>query len=172
MKMSKENAIRFMMLIERDEEVKSKYDNIMGKLESKNLSHGDWDNVINEELIPFAKELGYEFSPEDMKELEKPADGTLSDEELERVVGGRAQFSCTDTYKNLNGNTVTRTVHRSCEIIRSDSVFKFEYFRHPHDCVNIAWRGTDSSLSGCEGCVHYSSSVTTSESYKDQYKLL
>jgi predicted ribosomally synthesized peptide with nif11-like leader len=86
--MSKENAIRFMMLRDKDDALKAGWSNIMGKYEGKNVSKDEWDKVLKEEVIPFAKEHGYDFSPEDLKELEKPAEGRLSDEELGRVAGG------------------------------------------------------------------------------------
>jgi predicted ribosomally synthesized peptide with nif11-like leader len=67
------------------------------------------EKVIKEELIPFAKELGYEFSLEDMKELEKPAGSSISEEDLEKVAGGRGKSSAdAGIIQNItiNGGTV------------------------------------------------------------------
>lgn len=76
------------------------------------LSRDECEKFIKAELIPFAKELGYEFSSEDMKEMEKPVESSLSDEDLEKVAGGRG-MSSTDIGKiqniTINGGELTRS---------------------------------------------------------------
>ncbi|MDD4169456.1 MAG: hypothetical protein PHD36_04220 [Desulfotomaculaceae bacterium] len=87
--MSKEQAIRFMMLTERDEELKGKYQGIVNKYEGKNFTEEKRKKIILEEVIPLAKTKGFDFSTGDFQELLQPAKKQLTDEELDQAVGGR-----------------------------------------------------------------------------------
>ncbi len=86
--MSKEDLNEFMMLTEADKSLKEKYNRIMYKLQGKNATDEDWNKVILEELIPLAKENGFELSLEEIKSLGEKTTSVLSDDELREVVGG------------------------------------------------------------------------------------
>ena len=98
--MSKENVIRFMSLKEKDEELRRGYIGILEKYTGEELSQDEWDRIMLEEIIPFAKENGYDFTPEDVNELQKPAREGLSDEDLGQVVGGTRGFSIACAVEN------------------------------------------------------------------------
>ena len=91
--MSKEQAMRFMLLTEADEDLKREYRGIVNRYEVKNLTEQEQEKIILEEVIPLAKSKGYDFSLGDFQELLQPAKKQLTDEELDEAVGGRGQFS-------------------------------------------------------------------------------
>lgn len=90
--MSKENAFRFMLIKSKDKKIKSAFDVVLSKYQGKNLSEDEWDSVL-EEISLLAKKYGFDFTPEDLKELQKNTEGKLSDEELSEVTGGRGQIT-------------------------------------------------------------------------------
>ena len=69
--MSKENATAFVQKVFDDEELRQR----TGAMKP-------------EELIPFAKEMGFDFTLDELKDVKKE-DIELSPEELEAVAGGR-----------------------------------------------------------------------------------
>ena len=68
--MSKESAEKFIQAVLNDEELREKT-----------------ANMKPEEVVPFAKEMGYDFTLEELKEVKKE-DIELSPEELENAAGG------------------------------------------------------------------------------------
>ncbi len=132
--MSKDNFFRFIMLTDLDKDLKKKYEEIMDKCKFKTLTKGNWDKVIKEELIPLAKENGFEFSLEDMKEQEKPTYGEISDDDLEQVAGGRAEY--THTYNFGKGDIRKKY---SCEFASDESTFEL-IFNLNSRCPNYSER--------------------------------
>jgi predicted ribosomally synthesized peptide with nif11-like leader len=90
--MSKENAKNFMTALGKDKELKSAYLGVMVKYEDKSLSEDKWSKIVQEEVIPLAKERGYDFNTEEFEALQKQTE-KLSDEELDHVTGGSTQFA-------------------------------------------------------------------------------
>ena len=90
--MSKEQAMRFMLLTEADEDLKREYRGIVNRYEVKNLTEQEQEKIILEEVIPLASSKGFDLSTEDFKELLQPVKKQLIDAELDQAVGGRGQF--------------------------------------------------------------------------------
>ena len=90
--MSKEQAMRFMLLTEADEDLKREYRGIVNRYEVKNLTEQEQEKTILEEAIPLASSKGFDLSTEDFKELLQPVKKQLIDAELDQAVGGRGQF--------------------------------------------------------------------------------
>ncbi|HEX2926372.1 MAG TPA: hypothetical protein VHP38_08985 [Ruminiclostridium sp.] len=159
--MAKETALRFMMIVEKDKEIRIAFDSIMGKYEGKNLSKDEWDKVIQNEVIPFAKKYGYDFTPEDLAELQKTAGGKMSDEELDRVVGGRGEFSQID-----KGWIYTMILTTFCDFMPDDQTFKTRYEEFPTDCPDYVWDGTPGcSKRMCANCAHCQNSLSINKNY-------
>jgi len=72
--MSKENAKAFVQAILNDEELRQRT-----------------EKMKPEELIPFAKEMGFDFTLDELKDVKKE-NIELSPEELEAVTGGTIEF--------------------------------------------------------------------------------
>jgi predicted ribosomally synthesized peptide with nif11-like leader len=82
--MSKENAKAFVQAVLNDEELRQR----TGAMKP-------------EELIPFAKEMGFDFTLDELKEVKKD-DIELSPDELEAVAGGRDKvFDAMDNTKKF-----------------------------------------------------------------------
>ncbi len=127
--MSKDNAFRFMIIKNKDESIKSAYDAILSKYQGKNLSDNEWDDVLKEEIIPLAKEYGYDFTPEDLKELQKNAEGKLSDEELSEVTGGGRKYFWWESVDTCY-----------CEYAgHDDPAFLKHYSQEYADCPSYEW---------------------------------
>jgi hypothetical protein len=148
--MSKENAFRFMMIKSKDEKIKNEFDAILCKYQGKNLSSDERDNML-EEICRLAKEYGYDFSPEDLMELQKNAEGKLSDEELSEVIGGKGciiyspyWWQTTDVY--------------SCEYVKDNSTFLDYYLQNHTNCPDYEGRVCGicgSSYHQCSNCSHF-----------------
>ncbi len=114
-------------------------------------------NLRKEEIIPLAKENGFDFSLEDMKELGKSNANTLSDDELEQVAGGRGQFSTSYSYYE---QTIISTLF--CELAPDDSTFITLYNSFPNNCLDFVHVGCGSSHIFCGNCKHLQGSMTVS----------
>lgn len=106
--MSKENAKQFLKLMQEDTELSIRLEQAMKKLSNEELNKENIEKVFNEEVVLIAKERGLEFT---LEELQNPYDGRLTDDELDKAVGG-----ITDE----NGNWLT-TVGFSCGKWKEDS---------------------------------------------------
>jgi hypothetical protein len=145
--MSKENAIRFLMAKDKDEGLKSAFKTIMDKY-AGNLSEDEIDKMLQEEIIPLAKEYGYDFTPEDFKELQKPDAHRLSDEKLDGVTGGRGQFVVPGVTKELNLFTITL----SCDFMPCDEIFKRYLDQKQNGCNYFVPAGTQ--VHACKSCAN------------------
>lgn len=89
--MSQESAMRFLMLLERDSDLKGKY--LSAFTEMEKLDEAEKGKLLEREILPMAKEAGFEFSIDELKEFQGAAKtGELSDEDLDKVVGGEGQM--------------------------------------------------------------------------------
>lgn len=147
--MAKEDALRFMVVMEKDEKIKSAFNSIMHKYEGMNLSKDEWDKAIKNEVIPFAKKNGFDFIPEDLAELQKTAGGEISDEELDQVAGGRGEFS--ETIYSMFVSHVERRM--ACDFAPDDQTFKTRYYQNPTDCPDFV--STNSWARTCLLCAHF-----------------
>jgi hypothetical protein len=138
-----------MMIVEKDIEIKNAFNSIINKYEGTNLSKSEWDKVVQSEVIPFAKKYGYDFTLEDLAELQKTAGGKMSDEELDGVVGGRGEFSQID-----KGWIYTMILTTFCNFMPDDQTFKTRYEEFPTDCPDYVRMARRVVLNGCAPIAH------------------
>ena len=149
--MSKENAIRFMMVKDKDEAIKNAFDAIMGKYQGKILSKNDQDKVLKEEIIPLAKQYGYEFTLEDFAELQ--TEGKLSDEELGQITGGRGEYSDSHTLNSPFGPIPVTTVF-SCDYASDNETFRTRCKYGDTNCPDFEYNGNGDRRKICYNCAH------------------
>jgi predicted ribosomally synthesized peptide with nif11-like leader len=154
--MAKEDALRFMMIVEKDKEIKSAFNSIMTKYEGKNLSKDEWNKAIQNEVIPFAKKYGYDFTAEDLAELQRTTGEKVSDEELDQVVGGRGEFR-----EYSSGWFYSAISTTFCDFAPDDQTFKTRYDQYLTDCPDYVWTGKGASQRLCACCAHCQNSITT-----------
>ena len=81
------------MSMEMNSDLKNKYLGVVSRGNLQTLDEAEKDKLFEREILPMAKEAGFEFSIVELKELQVSSkDGKLPDEELDQVVGGEAQF--------------------------------------------------------------------------------
>lgn len=91
--MAKENVKVFFEVLSKDETIQQ-------ALKEKELAYTgikeDREAIAKEVLIPVAKETGYDFTLEELKEFEKNMhpEGELDENELESVAGGLSWGVC------------------------------------------------------------------------------
>lgn len=83
--MSNESANEFLQLLEKDEAMKSRVDEIISKIEQGECSNEGIEKELSEQLLMLAGEKGYEFT---LDELQNLTINGLSDDEMNSVVGG------------------------------------------------------------------------------------
>jgi hypothetical protein len=138
--MSKENAVRFMLIRNRNEKIKSEYDDILSKYQGKKLSEDEQENVMNE-ICQLGEKYGLAFTLEDLKKLEDKADQALSEDELDEVNGGRGSLYSTP-------NTCV-----TCNYVKDDSTFDY-YFTLGNECPDFNDNGFGYSACDCWFCTH------------------
>lgn len=135
--MSKENAKQFMTALENDLDLKSRYDGITEQLKKEDQTIAAWKKAILEKVIPFAKENGYDFSLDDLKNLQNTARDELSDEDLEQISGGRGVYG---SYY--------------CDMVSDDRMFAiFVEYGSLAGCPD--WQGANGYSRSCRFCVNY-----------------
>ncbi len=158
--MSKQDALRFMMALEKDAELKGTLGSIMVRYEVKSLQSDEWDRVVREHVIPLAKKSGYDFSLEDLQELRKSAEEKMEDDAHDRANGDRGQFTETSTVQVVLTRIIKKTTF--CELAPDDQTFINRYNQFPNNhCPDYAGikRGP-SGIAFCSGCVHCQKKVT------------
>ncbi|MBP7331142.1 MAG: hypothetical protein BWY65_01033 [Firmicutes bacterium ADurb.Bin373] len=145
--MSKEQALRFMLLTEGDEDLKREFRSIVNRYKVKNLTEQEQEKIILEEMIPLAGSKGFDLSTEDFKELLQSVEKQLTDAELGQAVGGRGQF------------LVPATEHIIfCELAPDDETFLRIYkgsgdvYCPSHEYI---FRGMTYGRKSCSTCKHY-----------------
>lgn len=89
--MSKENAVRFLMRLEWDGDLKTRYLSAANKMQK--IDDVEKGKLFEQEIQPIAREAGCDFSFDEWKEFQvSPQDGELSDDDLDKVVGGEGQL--------------------------------------------------------------------------------
>ena len=91
--MSVENAKKFYEALSQDEAMKQKFVELSQKYQGQQMDEAKAMATMEQEALPLAKQLGYEFSLDELKaygEEMQQADMNreLSDSELEAVTGG------------------------------------------------------------------------------------
>jgi hypothetical protein len=148
--MSKENVIRFLMMKDKDESIKNAFDAIMGKYEGGNLSEDERGKMLQEEIIPLAKEYGYDFAPEDLKELQQPETYKLSDEELDGVTGGRGQY----VHVSVTHGSTLYTITLSCEFAPNDDIFRCYFNQDSNNCYEFVPTSPNRYPHACMRCAN------------------
>ena len=151
--MSKENAMRFLMAKDKNENIKSALDTVLSKYEGINLSGDDWDKVLQEEVIPLAKTNGYDFSPKDLKEIQSDAGEKLSDEELDGISGGSGQFTIWHSF--YSKFVIIRNII-SCKYVPDDATFESRYYATQTDCSYYQYSGCGANIPSCVCCANCS----------------
>ncbi|MGI6358363.1 MAG: hypothetical protein ACOX2K_06705 [Bacillota bacterium] len=135
---AKQQALRFILLTEVDEELKQKYQDLTNQLERKQSTGEDWERIVLDQVIPLAKGVGFDFSVGDFREMLQLAHRQLTDEELNRAVGGAAQIG-----------------PLSCELVPDKATFRARLKRwYDSECPHFSrqWDGTVSTT--CWDCKH------------------
>ena len=91
--MSKENAKLFYEELAKNEALQEKFKVIGKKYEGQTSDEVQMDLIYQNEILPIAKESGFEFTLAEFKEYKQevtqPQSGKLSDDELDNVAGGQ-----------------------------------------------------------------------------------
>jgi predicted ribosomally synthesized peptide with nif11-like leader len=90
--MSVEDVKRFYDALAKDESLQGKFKALVKKHEGQKPNEAECDALFENEFLPFAKEVGYDFTLEELKEYGqgiKPVSHQLSEDELATVAGGR-----------------------------------------------------------------------------------
>lgn len=111
--MSKESAMRFFIMLERKSDLKDQYASIVDEMEK--LDDPGKDKLTELKILPMAKEAGFEFTVDDYKEfLSSVSSGELSDDELDKVVGGYVQVrvsACVHCFKLDDAALVQKAIN-------------------------------------------------------------
>lgn len=150
MSKSKEQAYRFMMFTEVNEDLKQRYQSIMSKFEGKDLTKEEQTEIIRTEVMPLAKSIGFDFGTEDFRELLQPATMQLTDEELDKAVGGLIEFTTVDKKRHV--------CYFLDNSLRSAYAFRDYFFIEVGTCPHYVFkkhRGVMPDLHWCGSCDYY-----------------
>ncbi|RPJ58887.1 MAG: Nif11 family protein [Acidobacteria bacterium] len=89
--MSQDSLRRFYEAVSHDESLKARLMAIATRHGGQNLSASECDALWENEIAPFAKSEGFDFTLQDVREFQAGRGskaGKLPDEELDAVVGG------------------------------------------------------------------------------------
>ncbi len=96
--MSQENVKGYFETLAKNKELQEKLTKLNKKYEGADLTQAQLDLACERELLPLAKEYGFEFTLEEYKayalEMSVPKTGKLDDDELEAVSGGTGGCGC------------------------------------------------------------------------------
>ena len=97
--MSVENAKRFYEAVSQDKEMQQQFIDLSRRHQGKPMDEKQLTALVNEEIIPMADKMGFRFSAEDLKQLEKErtqsaAGKEMSEAEMQAVSGGNAGSYC------------------------------------------------------------------------------
>ena len=95
--MSVENVKKFYEVLSQDKEIQQKFIDLNQKYQGQQMDEAKGMSIFEQEALPLAKQLGYEFTIDDLKsygeEMKQAKMGCeLSEEEMQAVVGG--DFLC------------------------------------------------------------------------------
>ena len=90
--MSKENVRLFNEKVSADKALQGKLHALNERHEGEELSDEKMMRIYEEDVLPLARECGFDFSMEDLKEyarvLSQSSPGELTEDELDAVAGG------------------------------------------------------------------------------------
>ena len=91
--MSVENVRKFYDALSQDKEMQQKFIELSRKYKSETVNEAKVDSIVEQDIMPLAKEMGYDFALDDLKafgaEKEKAnMNCALSEEEMQAVAGG------------------------------------------------------------------------------------
>lgn len=138
----KERILRFMLLVENDEELKRKYQDIVNNRDRKDLT---------EDLALLAKSMGFDFSSKDIWDFLEAANYMMTDEELEDVVGGRGEFTQREWWSP--STDLARTI--SCDFAPDDDTFVARYKARSTNCPDYVYYGYGATVRACGTCKHF-----------------
>lgn len=95
--MSQENLKRFNEAASRDESLKGKLAAIANRHGGQELDESQLYAVWEDEVLPLARSKGYDFTLEDVRELQAAKSvrvNQLTDDELNAIVGGVNPYQC------------------------------------------------------------------------------
>ena len=97
--MSVESVKKLYEAVSQDESLKQKFVELSQKYKGEALDADKVAVVVEQEVLPLAKQVGYSFSIDDLKtygeEMQQAnINRELSDSELEAVVGGNSGVNC------------------------------------------------------------------------------
>jgi predicted ribosomally synthesized peptide with nif11-like leader len=92
--MSTENVKKFYEAVSQDESLKQKFVELSQKYQGQQMDEAKMKSITEEEVLPMAKQIGYSFTMDDLKEFGEEMKRAnmnceLSEEEMEAVTGGR-----------------------------------------------------------------------------------
>ena len=122
--MSAENVKKFYEAVSRDEALKQKFIELSQKYQGQSMDEAKGMSILEQEALPIAKQLGYEFTIDDLKsygEEMKQANMNceLSDEEMQAVAGGIQAAICVLFGISLDGQFVLA----SCFVVGGYTTF-------------------------------------------------
>ena len=91
--MSVENVKKFYEAVSKDEALKQKFVELSQKYEGQPMDEAKGMSILEQEALPIAKQLGYEFTMDDLKSFSEEMKQAgmnceLSEEEMQAVAGG------------------------------------------------------------------------------------
>ena len=105
--MSIENVKKFYEAVSKDETLKQKFVKLSQKHQDQPMDKAKMKSIIEEKVLPLAKQMGYSFTMDDLKNYEMEMQTAsmnceLSDSELEAVTGGAFCLSVGDYSEDPN----------------------------------------------------------------------
>ncbi len=96
--MSQENVKNYFQELTKNKGLQEKLVALNKKYEGRELTKEQLNTACEQELIPLAKEYGFEFTLEEYnaytQEMERPKTGLIDDNELSAVAGGTGGCGC------------------------------------------------------------------------------
>ena len=91
--MSVENVKKFYEAVSRDESMKQKFVELSRKYQGQQMDEANAMAVTEQEVLPFAQQMGYSFAMNDLKSYDEAVkqakmNSELCDDELAAVSGG------------------------------------------------------------------------------------
>ena len=95
--MSVENVKKFYEAVSQDKELQQKLIELSKKYQGQQMDEAKEMAIMEQDALPLAKQLGYDFTMDDLKaygekKRQADTDRELSEEEMEAVAGGTGIF--------------------------------------------------------------------------------
>ncbi len=107
--MAKEDVQRFYEALSQNEELQKKF-MVLNEIPAEARQ----ENIIESRLIPLAKEAGFDFTLEELKEYSQSQKKPLSNEELAAVTGGKVGGNMTECICVIGGGGSGRNCTCAC----------------------------------------------------------